>query len=84
MTNKEKPKTGKRCCSVHESRLRLGGADGCWRSPGGAALLVDAVVLAGAVSVGCHAAGSPLFPAVGHGVPLGARLSLQGTECTEG
>lgn len=55
-----------------ESRGRARG------SPGGAALFADTVVLGAAVSVGYHAARLPLLPPVRHGVPLRARLSLQG------
>ena len=48
------------------------------RSPWRAPLLADAVVLAAGVSVGRHAAGASLLPAVRGSVALGARLRLQG------
>lgn len=50
------------------------------RSPGGAALFADTVVLGSCVAVTHHTARSPLFPPVHHALCLGARVTLKHAE----
>lgn len=52
-------------------------ANGCHRSPGGAALFAHTVVLGGRITVAHHAARPPLFPPVHHPLCLRARVTLK-------